>query len=89
MISEEFENEELYDIVCGSDELTADTVVSQMKRRRDRCGDISGEVGFAAEHIAELSGRCFVELNCSVLREILGHRKMQIESEDWLFGFIN
>jgi hypothetical protein len=88
MISEEFENEEFCDIVCGSHELTVDTVVSRMKHRHDRCGDLLPEVEFAAEHIAELSGRCFFELDCSILREIVGHRKMQIESEDWLFDVL-
>jgi hypothetical protein len=75
LISEEFENQELYDIVCVNQELTVDNVVSLMKRRHESFGAISREIEFAAEHITELSGQCFVELICSILREILRHPK--------------
>jgi hypothetical protein len=62
--------------------------VTRLKHRHYRCDDISREVESVVEHIAELLNRCFAELDCSILREILGHRKMQIESEDWLFDFV-
>jgi hypothetical protein len=88
LISEEFENQELYDIVCANQELTVDNVVSLMKHRHESFGAISREVEFAAEHITELSGQCFVELKCSILREILRHRKMRIDNEDWLFDVV-
>jgi hypothetical protein len=63
LISEEFENEELYDLVCRGNELGVDNVVNLLKHRHDRCGNISREVEFVVEHIAELSSRCFLEFD--------------------------
>jgi hypothetical protein len=88
LISDEFENNELYELVSSSSEMTSDNVLTRLKRRHERCESIDREIEFLISHIHKLSVQSFGQLDPSILREIVKHPKLQIESEDWLFDII-
>jgi hypothetical protein len=88
LISEEFENDELHELVLGSSELTIDNVLTRLKRRYERCEGNNLEFEFLISHMNELSFESILELDYSILREIMNNPKFQIESEDWLFDII-
>jgi hypothetical protein len=88
----ELENWELWDKILGSAEaeLGRRTAVDRLEYH-DLVGSSSaceGDVESAASNFMELSDSAFSRLSIDRLREILSHKSLRLESEDWLYGQI-
>jgi hypothetical protein len=90
-ISRELENSELYSILeehISGESITLENVVSRYVGRKSICVSYQDEIDFISSHFCEIDKSKFAEFDVLDLHDILSNPSLCVESEDWLFDFI-
>jgi hypothetical protein len=87
----ELENDELCQLLSDDDSksLTIDNIVARLYSRRAFSGSANREMEFLARHFYKVPHQILATLPYEIFAEVLGHSRLRLRSEDWLYRLIS